>query len=746
MIRPNDACQPLFAYLVLLCVASLARSSVEDLDFVRDVAPILMNRCIECHNAIDKTGGLDLTNFAGLRAGGEGGEVIVEGKPEASELVLRVEAHEMPPPKDSEPKPVTLEEIERLRNWITQGAKWPEGRVLDRFESTSQTRAGRDWWSLQPIVRPSVPKLEAGSAAANPIDAFLLSNLHEHGWNYAPPADRRILVRRLYQDLVGLPPTAEELDALEQDPAPDWYERLVDRLLDSPHFGERWGRHWLDVARYAETCGYERDQEKPFAWKYRDWVIRAFNDDMPFDRFILEQLAGDELPDRSESSVIATGFLRLGTWNDEPNDPEEYKYERLEDLVHTTSTAFLGLTVKCARCHDHKFDPIRQTDYYRMASTFWAGPIEPAARELLGGPDSAALGYAEVLGWTDRGREPPPLHLLKKGDPARPGPVVEPGTLSIVPKLERPLAPPSPADRLTTRRLQLAQWIIDPANPLPPRVWVNRLWQHHFGHGLVRSPDNFGFNGEKPTHPALLDWLAAEFVAEGWKSKPIHRLIVLSNGYQQMSSRPDQTRFEASDAGNRLWWRAERRRLDAECLRDALLAVGGNLNLSRMGGPSFRPTIASDALEGLSMKSGAWTPSPREEQDRRSVYLYAKRGLLSPMMTAFDFMDTTIPCGQRDVTLVSPQALTLLNNEFVHEQSQALARRVAEQATDADSQIRLAWRLALGRSPTRQEAELAADHLNRQARRFAASENADLRSLESLCHVLINSNECLYVD
>ena len=390
----------------------------------------------------------------------------------------------------------------------------------------------------------------------------------------APPADKRTLIRRVYFDLLGLPPTYEEVEAFAKDNSPDAYEKLIDKLLASPHYGERWGRYWLDVARYAETCGYERDQVKPDVWKYRDWVIKAFNDDMPYDRFVLEQLAGDELPDASASTVIATGFIRLGTWNDEPNDPNEYKYDRLEDMVGATSTAFLALTVKCARCHDHKFDAIRQTDYYRMAGAFWAGFIEPGPREHLGGPNAKALGHDGVFGWTDRGRDVPPIKLLKKGDPNRPGAVVEPGHLSTVPALDKPLASPPASAKTTTRRLQLAQWIVDPKNPLTARVWVNRVWQYHFGFGLVRTPDNFGFTGEKPTHPELLDWLASEFVAGGWRTKRLHKLILLSATYRQSSLHPKQDEYAKTDAGNRLWWRAERRRLDAEALRDSLLVRG----------------------------------------------------------------------------------------------------------------------------------------------------------------------------
>jgi hypothetical protein len=481
------------ALLALLFMASPVAAAAPDFD--KEVAVLLGQRCLECHSGADPKGKLDLTRRESVT--GKGGPVV-PGKLDASELWKKIAADEMPPKK-----PLTAAEKVVFKEWIAGGATWGSDPI-DPFATTTARRAGRDWWSLQPIKKPDVPK------GTNPIDHFIRAKLSDRGMSPAPPADRRTLIRRVYFDLVGFPPTFEEVEAFAKDADPKAYEKLIDRLLASPHYGERWGRYWLDVARYAETCGYERDQVKPDAWKYRDWVINAFNADMPFDRFVLEQLAGDELPDRSTSTLTATGFIRLGTWNDEPNDPNEYKYDRLEDMVGTTTTAFLAMTVKCARCHDHKFDAIRQTDYYRVAGAFWAGFIEPGARELLGGPDAKALGEANVFAWTDRGRDVPPITLLKKGDPNRPGAVVEPGHPSFLPALDKPLAVPPEAAKTTTRRFQLAKWIVDPQNPLTARVWANRVWQFHFGQGLVRTPDNFGFTGDKPTHPELLDWLAAE--------------------------------------------------------------------------------------------------------------------------------------------------------------------------------------------------------------------------------------------
>ncbi|MGE3818601.1 MAG: PSD1 and planctomycete cytochrome C domain-containing protein [Isosphaeraceae bacterium] len=736
----------MIALIVAATATAVTPTQAAPPDFEREVAPILLNRCLECHSGGEPAGDLDLTTEPSALKGGQSGPVIDRDRPDESLLLQRVVDGEMPPPKHGKSRALPAVERDRLARWLTSGSPWPAGRALDPFEVSTESHGGRDLWSLQPLRRPVVPSLRESANVSNSIDAFIRAPLEVKGWTPAPTADRRTLIRRVQYDLLGFPPSFEEIEAFANDPSTDAYERLVDRLLASPHFGERWARHWLDVARYAETSGYERDQPKPHAWKYRDWVVQAMNQDMPFDQFVMEQLAGDELPEPSESTVTATGFLRLGTWNDEPNDPNEYKYERLEDVVHATSTAFLAMTVKCARCHDHKFDPIRQTDYYRMAAVFWAGPIEPGPRELLGGPTRELLGY-DVLGWTDLGPRPSPIHLLKKGEPHRPGPVVEPGQLSMVPALDRPMDPPPPGSKTSKRRLQFARWVVDPANPLTARVWVNRVWQWHFGQGLARSPDNFGFNGERPTHPELLDWLASELIEGGWTTKRLHRLIVLSQTYRQSSIHPRGPEYAREDAGNRAYWRAERRRLDAESLRDALLTASGALDRGAIGGPSFLPEIAPDALEGLSMKDKAWTPSPPEEQSRRALYIHSKRGLLSPFLTTFDVPDTTLPCGQRDVTLVPPQALVLLNDAFVHAQSERLARAILNEEPSPSGQARQAWRRVLGRDPRPDESAAAVAHLAEQASRFADGPGGPrLLALASLCHVLMNCNEFLYVD
>ena len=718
--------------LCILCVALITTRWCEaGVDFEGAVAPIISAKCVECHNTKDKSGGLDLTSQASLMQGGDSGVVLVSEKPEESPLYQRVEKGEMPPESAGKSHKLPDAEIAVLKVWITEGATWPKDRVLDLYERTNESRAGRDWWTFQAVKRPAVPAVAPAERVRTPVDTFILDQLKHEQLTMGPEADKRALVRRAYEDLWGLPPTYEQIEEYVNDQSADAFEKLLDRLLASPHYGERWGRYWLDVVRYAETCGYERDQLKPGIWKYRDWVINALNSDMPYDRFVLHQLAGDEIPDRDEQSVIATGMLRAGTWNDEPNDPADYLYERLEDMVDTTSSAFLGLTVKCARCHDHKFDPIQQTDYYRIASFFWAGYMGQAN---LGGPTKDELGI-NVFGWTDKGPTAEPIRLLIKGERSQPGEVIEPGFLSAVSELDQALSPPPAGSRTTQRRLQFAKWVTDVRNPLAARVMVNRLWLHHFGEGLVRSPNNFGFKSDPPTHPELLDWLAAEFMhptweaesgratdsAVPWSMKRIHRLLMLSSVYRQSSNHPLEKEYAQRDFTNRNWWRFNRQRLDAEALRDAILVASGTIN-DRVGGESFLPSMSSEALEGLSRKDAAWTASPPEEQRRRSVYMRTVRSRVLPMMTAFDFCDTTRTCGQRDVTTVPPQALALLNNEFIHQKSDELAERVVSQVgNDVEAQAATAWKLILGRNPDADERAGAVTHLQEQTAHFTAT-------------------------
>ena len=740
MIPPQCQLKLQIDRLLCFCIFALAQTThAYASDFEREVAPLLVLRCLECHNAVDPSGGLDLSSYSSMVRGGESGSPIA-AELESSLLLQRVMHAEMPPEKNGKSQALSIDEQSILREWIISGAKWPNGRVLDPYERTTTKRAGRDWWAWQPIAAP----VAMAATTSDRIDSIIRASLKAHSLSPAPPADRRTLLRRLSFDLIGLPPTAEDIAAFEQDAAPNAYEKIVDQLLASKHFGERWARHWLDLARFAETNGYERDEVKPYAWRYRDWVIEAMNADMPYDQFVIEQLAGDEIPNRSQSSVIATGFLRLGTWDDEPNDPSEYQYDRLEDMVHTTTTAFLAMTVKCARCHDHKFDAIPQTDYYRIASSFWGGPVAQRNREWNGGPSKEELGF-DALGWTDLTNNPPDLRLLAKGDIHRPLQVVAPGSLTGSPEIARTFEAPPPDSKTSTRRLQLARWIVDKRNPLTARVVANRLWQHHFGEGLVRTPDNFGFLGNPPTHPELLDLLASELMAGEWRLKRIHKLIVMSKTYCQSSIHPSAKLYLELDAANRYWWRAERRRLDAEQLRDSLLVCSGRLDRS-MGGPSFKAPISDEALEGLSRKGDAYKASPDDESRRRGVYMFSKRSLAVPMMAVFDSCDTTAPTGRRDVSTVAPQALTLLNNEWVHGESRAMASRVLASSSDRERRVSAAWRMVLSREPTDRERLASLDFISRLLTSGSIGENADLRAFAALCHTIVNTNEFIYLD
>jgi hypothetical protein len=747
--------QATFVVIACLCVFAsrgLADESVA-VDFEKDVAAILIGNCLECHQSTNPSGGLALDSAASVTKGGDSGVIVIPGSAADSLLLKRIIDGEMPPAKHGVPNILAESQVKILQRWIDAGAEFPANRKLDIYEQTTDVRGGRDWWSFQPLRAVNPPWSVEVPAASNPIDAFIQEALQEQGLTAASQAAPAELVRRLSWTLTGLPASAEQIAAFTTTSSRQATERLIDDMLNSPHFGERWARHWLDVVRFAETSGYERDQTKPFAWKYRDWVVNAFNSDKPYDEFIQEQLAGDQLPSRTESTVIATGFLRLGTWNDEPNDPEDYTYERLEDLVHSTSSAFLGMTTKCARCHDHKFDPIPQEDYYHIAAAFWSGPISPGASDLLGGPSTTQLGFPEVLGWTDTRASPEPLRVLKNGERNHPMQVVKAGVLSCC---STPVESMESSDVSNTvgTRLQLANWIANPRNPLTARVIVNRLWQHHFGEGLVRSSNNFGFTGEKPTHPELLDWLAAQLIDSGWSLKHIHRLILTSATWQQSSLHSEQAAYAEKDSANRFLWRSHRRRLDAESLRDAILAASGELDL-RIGGPSFYPTISPEALEGLSRKAAAWTASPETEQHRRSLYIFTQRSLLPPMMTAFDLCDSTLPCGQRDITIAAPQALTLLNNEFIHRRTETLAASVQIGHSDSmTAQIGTVWRAILNREPSDTEVRMAVEHLERQTARFGVAISGKLKSshalqelaLASLCLVLFNSNEFIYID
>jgi hypothetical protein len=809
--------------------------------FTAQVRPVLEQKCFACHSGEHPQGGLKLTSRAGVLKGGASGPAAVPGKPNASALVAAVNYHgRRMPPQGKLPQ----SQIDTLTRWVAMGLPWPtehadlEPRV--HHGPPQVTPETKRFWSFRTVVRPAAPAVRDRSWVKTPIDAFVLSKLEAAGLSPNPQAERIALLRRATYDLTGLPPSPEEVQRFLADTSPKAWERVVDRLLASPRYGEKWGRHWLDLVRFGESNSYERDGTKPHAWRYRDYVIRAFNEDRPYDRFLTEQLAGDLLtegaPDpspkplrRKPEHLIATGYYRLGVWDDEPVDPEQALYDDLDDIVSTTGQVFLGLTLGCARCHDHKLDPLPQKDYYRFLA-FFNGlrrygarsqesveeasirPIAPEAevaknreavrayraklrenREAIEAvearvrPDLTPVekeewetetrrlpivkarvprrltqeefdGYAarveeqealrrdtppaldSALCVTEIGPTPRETFVLLRGNPHARGEPVEPGFPAVLSPPE-PKIRPSPYGDGSGRRLALARWIASPDNPLTARVMVNRIWQYHFGRGLVRSSSDFGFQGDRPTHPELLDWLASQFVAREWRMKPLHRMIMLSSTYR-MSSRAN-ARALAKDPTNDLFWRFDMRRLQAEEVRDSILAVNGRLNL-KMGGPGFFPTIPDEVLAGQSQPGANWGKSTPEEQSRRSVYIFVKRSLITPILASFDGPETDLSCPIRFATTQPTQALGLLNSAFLHEEAKAFAdylRRTA--GPDPAAQVKRAlWRVAQ-RPPTTKEIARGVRQI--EALRRDEGLNAD-DALALFCVVALNLNEFMYLD
>jgi hypothetical protein len=633
---------------------------------------------------------------------------------------------------------------------------------------------GKVHWSFQKRGRPAVPQLPdatRGGRLRNAVDAFILARLSQEGLSLAPEADRRTLVRRLYFDLTGLPPTPEQIAAFVASTDPFAYEKLVDRLLVSPHYGERWGRHWLDVVRFAETEGFEYDRHRPGAWRYRDYVIRSFNEDKPYDQFLREQLAGDEIaPDQPESEV-AVGFYRLGPIRRNAGNAKVAfsRNEVLTEMTDNVGAVFLGLTVGCARCHDHKFDDFSQADYYRLQAFLaqthendivladaktkadWearTSKIQTEIKQLKEALETAEGGERQRMRARlaeMRRRLPPPLpamssvhdvpaertaiHVLKRGDPDKKGKPVGMRVPSALLEAKTPELPPE----TKAPRTLLANWINDPDNPLAARVFVNRVWQYHFGQGIVATPNDFGVNGSAPSHPELLDYLANEFIANGRRLKALHRLILLSSTYRQASRSPAGDLARRKDPDNRLLWRSPRRRLDAEEVRDAMLAIAGQLN-GKAGGPSVVVPVDGD-LVGLLYDPSQWTVTPdAREHDRRSIYLLAKRNLRLPFLEVFDQPDAATSCPRRAASTHALQALELLNGPTAHRLADAFAQRLVREAgADHARQIERAYLLAAGRAPSSREMELALKFLEKQPlREFALA--------------AFNLNAFLYVD
>jgi mono/diheme cytochrome c family protein len=708
--------------------------------FEAEVKPILTQHCVKCHGAGPKIrGGFRLDSREALLRGGDLGPAATPGDPSKSLLVKAINYIELEMPPAGK---LPAREIEILTRWVKEGLPWassptaPSGApavgTKDRTPDINpQKPKARDDWSLRPVSRPAIPPVKHRDWCRTPIDAFILARLEAEGLEPAPPADRTTLIRRLTYDLTGLPPRPEQVDAFIADRSPDALEHLTDRLMASPHYGEKWGRHWLDLVRYGETNGYERDSEKPFSWRYRDYVIASLNGDKPYDQFVREQLAGDEIAPGAADPLVATGFYRLGIWDDEPADRQLARYDGLDGVIATTAGVFLGMSINCARCHDHKVDPIPQRDYYRLLAVFHN--VTHSDGKDLKKVKTAAGPPLEVMSVAERGRAE--THVLLRGNPTLRGDSVDPG----VPQILGGLSFTSTETR--SRRRALAQWLTDAHNPRTARVMANRIWQYHFGRGIVPTPNEFGGLGEPASHPELLDWLAAELVAGGWRLKRMHRTIVLSSAYQMSSqgSRPALAR----DPSNRWFWRFPMRRLTAEEVRDSILSVAGTLNL-KAGGPPVHPPIPQEVMAGQSVPGQGWSVSPAAESARRSVFVHVKRSLLVPILATHDAADTDLSCPVRYTTTVPTQALGLLNGSFANEQAARFAERLTREAPEGlDRQVRLALELTTARNPNEHEVERDVAFVKNIAIEGSLDQ---ARALSQYCLMILNANAFLYVD
>ena len=792
--------RPAVAAWIVLVSGAASSAAV---DFQRDVQPLLARRCYACHGPDEQESGLRLDGRAAASATLDSGQrAIVPGDPAASAMLSRVTSNDpdlrMPP----EGEPLSATQVEMLRAWIVAGADWPEH------------------WAFRPVSRPDVPMDDAAAHddGLNPIDAFITVALDRRGLQRPRPAPKAALLRRATYSVTGLPPTEAEMRDFLGDESPGAWERVVDRLLASPHYGEHWARHWLDLVRYADTNSFERDGGKPHAWRYRDYVIRAFNDDKPYDLFLVEQVAGDELPNPSSDALVATGWYRLGLWDDEPADKLQARFDWLDDLVSTAGQTFLGLTINCARCHDHKIDPLPQRDYYALLAFFHnitpmgdrqmnpdfierALPDEggslaevrdheeeiarrrnearanikaierrleehgPQAlddltrrdldtwKQLLAEIDAEDRKRPRGLVVTEYGTEAPDTFILFRGNPhAEPAPEhrVTPGFPRIL-GAAAPTIVPVPEANSSGRRTALARWLASAENPLTARVMVNRVWQHHFGRGIVRSPSNFGLMGDPPTHPELLDWLASEFVAGGWRLKRLHRLILLSAAYRAATT-GDET-SATRDPLNDAFWRFDPRRLSAEELRDSIHVASGVFN-PKMYGPGVFPDIPAEVKAGQSKPGDGWGTSPTAEQCRRSVYIHVKRSLITPLLADFDLADTDTPCPVRFTTTQPTQALGMMNGSFLQGQARLFAARARQEAlaaatqpgsADADTAriVRRVIEIALVRRATEAEVARGVALVNRLEEADGVSPS---RALELYCLMVLNMNEFAYLD
>lgn len=762
---------------VKLDVARLPAAAKEVIDFRRDIEPIFKAACIACHGPDKQRGGLRLDHAEAAYQGGNTGRVLIPNKAVESRLlhlVAGLDPDLVMPPKGK--KPLTTVEIGKLRAWIEQGAAWPK-------QTITQKSAASKHWAFLPVTKPTLPQVQGHAWIKNPIDAFVLHRLEKEKISPAPEADRTTLIRRLSFDLRGLPPAPEEVDVFLKDNSADAYDALVDRLMQSPAYGERWGRHWLDLARYADSDGYEQDRPRPFAWRYRDWVIRAMNRDMPFDRFAIEQLAGDLLPGATIEQKTATGFHRNTLTNREGGtDKEQFRVEACFDRVATTAKAFLGLTIGCAQCHDHKYDPFSQREFYQFFAFFNSDEEVDVAAPLPGeqetydkakaafdkkkqeletavaqrkkslkkeelATDKKLAELSKALKTHEKTAPTPSLvpalalgkgrktHVMIRGDFLRPGIEVEAGTPAVLHPLKAKNSKPN--------RKDLASWIVDPANPLTPRVIANWVWHRYFGRGLVPTLEDFGTQGEKVSHAELLDFLATEFVARKWSLKNLHRLIVTSATYKQSSRH--QPELVTRDPVNVLLARQNRLRLEAEILRDNALAVSGLLQ-PRLGGPSVRPPQPSGVSDLTYAGTARWVESKGPDRYRRGMYTWFQRTSPYPMLMTFDAPDGVLCCVRREKSNTPLQALTLMNDTAFVECAQALGRRVLARKAD---RIEYLFRVCLAREPSAAERdELARVHQElatsaranpKDAARLAG--NAEAAAWVALARAMMNLDE-----
>jgi hypothetical protein len=772
MKSPARFLGPITSMLISLCASIVPAAEPKDAErlagehFEKRVRPILVERCQRCHQGAKAKGGLRLDSAAGLRRGGDSGAVVDSKNPQAS-LLIQAVRHEndlkMPPPPNGK---LTERQIGDLVAWIKDGAVWPQtgepsasaAKATSVAESTRATfsPAERRFWAYQPVRDVSPPAVKNVAGIKSPIDRFIRARLDAAGLAPAPPADKRTLIRRVTFDLIGLPPSPEEIAAFLDDKSPRAFETVVDRLLESPHYGERWARHWLDVVRYAETTANDANAVMRYAWRYRNYVIDAFNHDLSYDQFLVEQLAGDLLPPSADRQTqtrrtIATGYLMIGPKALAETDKEQSRLDIVDDQIDVTGRAFLGLTVGCARCHDHTFDAIRTVDYYALAGIFRS--TEPFADESRNAtmwwefPLPQPPGDKQLVVMAPKEAAPRDLRVHLRGNRFTLGPVAPRG----FPQIVAPYSPHIAAGQ--SGRLELARWIADKNNPLTARVMVNRIWQHHFGRGLVATSDNFGVRGERPSHPELLDWLAARFVQHGWSVKALHRLIVLSAVYQQQTR--SSAAAEVADPDNRLLSHFARRRLSAEELRDAVLAVSGQLD--RTPGGSESSDILWKRAEILDGKRG-FAPSRMSADDpfytqfrKRGVYLPIVRNMLPDVLALFDAADPNNVTAVRNDTTVPSQFLFLLNSPFLREQSRYFAKRLlSDEAATDDDRLRRAHELAFGRPPVSLEMKDAREfiHAYETSRATVARPNDERRlsAWLSYCQALLCQNEFLYCE